>query len=219
MQLMTASLRIERMASPLRGSAESLERQNTKTEADGLERILDDDDLADRVARKQLIPLPASPTLGVTSIQPENRRFCRPWTAAFLVDLDHAHAEQFHGVMQVSSAVRTVEFQKKLMRRNKNAAPADGDIASPHLTGATIDIAKSGLSRQEKDWMRSYLLPLQEAGKIDVEEEFRQACFHITVYKSYVMPEGTQPLWAVPEPGTVPGTTADAAAVSQPAGQ
>jgi len=25
-----------------------------------------------------------------------------------------------------------------------------------------------------------------DAGKIDVEEEFRQACFHISVYKNYV---------------------------------
>jgi hypothetical protein len=33
--------------------------------------------------------------------------------------------------------------------------------------------------------MRGYLLTLQNAGKIDVEEEFREACFHITVYKSY----------------------------------
>ena len=34
--------------------------------------------------------------------------------------------------------------------------------------------------------MRSWLQPLQTAVKIDVEEEFQQACFHITVYKSYV---------------------------------
>ena len=34
-------------------------------------------------------------------------------------------------------------------------------------------------------WMRAYLMPLQAAHKIDVEEEFYQACFHITVYRSY----------------------------------
>jgi hypothetical protein len=44
------------------------------------------------------------------------------------------------------------------------------------------------MTRQEIGWMRSWLLPLQTAGKIDVEEEFQQACFHITVYKSYVPP-------------------------------
>jgi len=36
--------------------------------------------------------------------------------------------------------------------------------------------------------MRAYLLPLQTAGKIDVEEEFYQSCFHITVYKAYAPP-------------------------------
>ena len=33
--------------------------------------------------------------------------------------------------------------------------------------------------------MRDYLLPLMRAGKIDVEEEFQQSCFHISVYRSY----------------------------------
>jgi hypothetical protein len=42
------------------------------------------------------------------------------------------------------------------------------------------------MSRQEMGWMRSRLLRLQQAGMIDVEEEFQQACFHITVYKSYL---------------------------------
>jgi hypothetical protein len=36
--------------------------------------------------------------------------------------------------------------------------------------------------------MRAYLLPLQTAGKIDVEEEFQQSCFHISVYRSYMAP-------------------------------
>jgi hypothetical protein len=42
-------------------------------------------------------------------------------------------------------------------------------------------------------WMRERLLALQSAGKIDVEEEFRQACFHITVYKSYAPEHKTSP--------------------------
>jgi hypothetical protein len=81
--------------------------------------------------------------------------------------------------------VRTVTYQKQLMKTNGNATAAEGDVASPHLTGATIDIAKQGLTLQEIGWMRTWLLRLQDAGKIDVEEEFQQSCFHITVYKSY----------------------------------
>jgi hypothetical protein len=176
------------MPPPLRGSYESLVRQNEKSEADNLERIEDDNDLADRIARKMLVPVPASAALTVNGSLPENRRYCRPWAASFLTDLARAHAAAFHGPLEVNSAVRTVAYQKQLMTINGNATSAEGDIASPHLTGATIDISKLGLSRQEIGWMRAWLLPLEQAGKIDVEEEFHQSCFHITVYKSYVTP-------------------------------
>ena len=170
---------------PLRGSAESLARQNEKSDAEGLERILDDDDLNDRIAHGMLVPVPVSAALAINGNLPQNRRYCRPWTAAFLADLARAHQAQFHGPLEVSSAVRTVEYQKRLMGTNGNAAQAEGDVVSPHVTGATIDIAKDGLSPREIYWMRSHLLTLQNEDKIDVEEEFQQACFHITVYKSY----------------------------------
>jgi hypothetical protein len=169
----------------LRGNHDSLVRQNERNAADDLERIEDDTDLADRIARGMLVPVPESPALAVNPSLPEDRRYCRPWTASFLSDLARAYDSQFHRPLTVSSAVRTVEYQRHLMRRNRNAAAAEGDIVSPHLTGATIDIAKSGLNRHELAWMRERLLSLQNQGLIDVEEEFRQACFHITVYKDY----------------------------------
>jgi hypothetical protein len=171
---------------PLRGSHESLVRQNEMAEAEGLERILDDADLDERIAHGSLVPVPVSATLRINPELPENRRYCRPWTAAFLSDLARAHAARFgESPLEVTSAVRTVEYQRQLRHINGNAAAADGDIASPHLTGSTIDIAKQGLSAREIGWMRGFLIPLEQAGKIDVEEEFRQSCFHISVYKSY----------------------------------
>lgn len=169
----------------LRGTHDSLVRQNARSEDEALERIEDDADLQDRIARGLLVRVPESSALTVNSALPENRRYCRPWTAEFLANLAHAHQVQFHTPIVVSSAVRTVEYQKRLMRINGNAADAEGDIVSPHLTGATIDIAKSGLSRREMEWMRNQLLGYQNAGVIDVEEEFHQRCFHITVYKNY----------------------------------
>ncbi len=188
--LQTASLRLAEpeMPSPLRGSRESLERQNDKTEADGLERIEDEDDLADRIARKMLVPVPVSAALAVNRNLPESHRYCRSWTARFLSDLARAHGVEFRRPLEVSSAVRTVDYQKQLIGINGNAAPAEGEVASPHLTGASIDLAKLGMSRQEIAWLRNWLLPLQQAGKIDVEEEFQQSCFHITVYKAYAQP-------------------------------
>jgi hypothetical protein len=179
---------LKAMPPPLRGSLESLVRQNEKTEADNLERIEDDSDLNDRIARGMLVAVPVSTALTINGKLPQNRRYCRPWTATFLTDLGRAHAAAFYRPLEVSSAVRTVAYQKQLERINGNATAAEGDIASPHLTGAAIDIAKQGMTRQEIGWMRAWLLPLEQAGMIDVEEEFRQSCFHITVYKSYASP-------------------------------
>jgi hypothetical protein len=169
----------------LRGTHDSLVRQNERSEDEALERIEDDADLEDRIARGLLVRVPESGALIVNPALPENRRYCRPWTADFLTNLAHAHQTQFHTPIVVSSAVRTVEYQKQLMRINGNAADAEGDIVSPHVTGATIDIAKSGLTSREMEWMRTQLLGYQNAGAIDVEEEFHQRCFHITVYKNY----------------------------------
>lgn len=222
--LRAVSLRTSRfgMPAPLVGSRAILEHQNAMSDAEGLERIEDEDDLADRIAKKMLVPVPTSIALIINGNLPVNHRYCRPWTALFLSDLARSHAAEFRRPLEVSSAVRTIAYQKRLMEINGNAAAAEGDIVSPHLTGATIDIAKSPLSRQEIAWMRTHLLPLEQAGKIDVEEEFQQACFHITVYKSYaparratrsttVMAKSAKPEAVQPEAGQMEVAQADIA--------
>jgi hypothetical protein len=177
-----------RFVPPLRGSLASLERQNERDEAEGLMRIEDDAQLDRLEASRDIVPVPASYSLRVNPDLPLNRRYCRPWTARFLSDLARSHYSRFHRPLQVNSAVRTVAFQRELIQVNGNAAPAEGDTASPHLTGAAVDIGKKGMTLSEISWMRAWLLPLQTAGKIDVEEEFYQSCFHITVYRSYAPP-------------------------------
>lgn len=174
------------MPAALKGSHEILVHQNVMADRDGLTRIEDNDDL-DRMSRARLlVPIPASAELSVNQGLPVNRRYARPWTARFLTDMARAHWARFHAPIQVNSAVRTVDFQRRLIRVNGNAAPPTGETASPHLTGQAIDLAKRGMSLTEIAWMRGYLLPLVQQGKIDVEEEFQQACFHISVYKAYM---------------------------------
>jgi Family of unknown function (DUF5715) len=173
---------------PLKGSHEILVHQNLVADRDGLDRIQNDDDLLDMRRDNLLVSLPSGNALQIDEHLPLNRRYCRPWTAQFLITLARAHYAHFHAPLQVNSAVRTVEFQQHLMHINGNAAPADGDTASPHLTGQAIDIAKHGLSLTEIAWLRAYLLPLVQEGKVDVEEEFQQSCFHISVYKKYLPP-------------------------------
>jgi len=186
------------MPAALKGSHEILLHQNEMADSEGLDRIQDDDDLARKIANKQLVRIPVNITLHVDERLPENRRYCRPWVAQFLTDMAQAHYARFHTPLQVNSAVRTVAFQDKLRRTNGNAAPSDGDTASPHLTGFAVDIAKRPLSQTEIAWMRGYLLPLEQQGKIDVEEEFQQSCFHMSVYRKYVPTPSTSPTRSQP---------------------
>jgi uncharacterized protein YcbK (DUF882 family) len=170
----------------LKGSHEILVHQNEEADREGLGRIHDDEDLERLRARKMLVALPSVDGLTIDDRLPENRRYTRPWTAKFLSDLARAHYARFHSDLVLTSAVRTVQVQERLLRTNGNAAPVNGETASPHLTGQAVDLGKKGLSLTEIAWMRGYLLPLVQEGKVDVEEEFQQACFHISVYRGYV---------------------------------
>jgi len=60
------------------------------------------------------------------------------------------------------------------------------------------------MNRQELGWMRNWLLAQQLAGTIDVEEEFKQSCFHITVYKNYSSSPSMAPVDRVPRQGASP---------------
>lgn len=177
---------------PLKGSREILLHQNEVADREGLDRVQDDTDLTDMRTRKILVEIPVSSALVVDDRLPANRRYCRPWTAQFLITMSRAYYARFHVPLQVNSAVRTVEFQQRLIRTNGNAAPAEGETASPHLTGQAVDVAKHGLNLTQISWLRGYLLPLTQQSKIDVEEEFKQACFHISVYKKYLPPAPAQ---------------------------
>ncbi len=171
--------------SPVKGTRESLLRQNERVDQDGLERIEDDEQLADLEQSRALVELPVSDATQVSGKLPQDRRYCRPWTREFVEDFGKDYFTAWRQPIQVTSAVRTVQVQKKLRRHNRNAAPISGEDSSPHMTGAAIDIAKAGMGREQLNWVRNYLLQKQSTGNIDVEEEFRQRVFHIAVYKSY----------------------------------
>lgn len=190
-----------KMLPAMKGSHEILVHQNQMAVADGLDRIEDDDQLQQMRHYKLLVSLPNNESIMVNDTMPANRRYARPWTVRFLNDLSRAHYARFHTPLVITSAVRTVEFQKHLVRINGNAAPPTGDVASPHLYGQAIDLGKRGMSMTEIAWMRAYLTPVEAAGKVDVEEEFQQACFHISVYRRYL---GLPPKKNVPTPDALP---------------
>jgi hypothetical protein len=171
---------------PLRGTHEILVHQNLMADEAGLERIQDDEDLDRLRANRDLVDFMNARDLYVNPELPENRRCARVWTVQFVKDLARAFYATFGQPLDLNSAARSVTYQLRLQTTNGNAAGTDGDAASPHLTGQAVDIGKRGMSRAQLAWMRERLVPLIQAGKIDVEEEFKQACFHISVYRSYL---------------------------------
>lgn len=176
---------------PLKGTREILVHQNMMADDEGLQRVQDDFDLRRMRASRELVNFPESASLHVNPELGADRRCARPWTVRFATDISRAFYARFHEPLQVNSAVRTIAYQVHLQRVNGNAAGIEGEVASPHLTGQALDFGKRGMSLAQIAWMRAYLLPLMQAGKLDVEEEFQQACFHISVYRSY-MPAGAK---------------------------
>jgi hypothetical protein len=180
-----AHLRRLRWNPVFRPSRESLLLQNHEIDRMDLPRIQDDAELEQLKASEDLVPIEAGQSLRFDPHLDPDRRYCRPWTREFLDDLSSAYYKQFHAQIQVNSAVRTVKVQKKLRRHNRNAAPAEGEIASSHLAGLTVDIQRRGLSPAQIKWMQNYMLPLKEQGLIEPEEERHQWVFHVMVSGRY----------------------------------
>lgn len=168
-----------------RPSRESLLRQNAEIDRAELPRIQDDEELQALKASEALVPIVASEHLRFDPRLDPDRRYCRPWTRDFVDDLADAFYKEFHYSIQINSAVRTVQVQKKLRRHNRNAAPEKGEIASSHLAGITVDIQRRGLSRDQIKFVQEFMLPLKNMGLIEPEEERHQWVFHVMVSDRY----------------------------------
>lgn len=168
-----------------RPSHDSLLRQNEEIDRLDLPRIQDDDELEALKTSQALVPIRTGQTLRIDPRLDPNRRYCRPWTRDFVEDLSQAYYRQFHDQIQLNSAVRTVKVQKKLRRHNRNAAPAEGDTASSHLAGLTVDLQRRGMSKEEIRFVERYLFYLRALGLVEPEEERRQWVFHVMVSDRY----------------------------------
>jgi len=175
-----------------RPSHDSLLRQNEEIDRLDLPRIQDDDELEALKESQALVPLRTGATLRIDPRLDPNRRYCRPWTRDFVEDLSQAYYRQFHAQVQVNSAVRTVKVQKKLRRHNRNAAPAEGETASSHLAGLTLDIQRRGMTKEQIRFVQRYLFYLTALGLVEPEEERRQWVFHVMVSDRYASWRDTQ---------------------------
>jgi uncharacterized protein DUF5715 len=200
-----------------RPSHDSLLRQNEEIDRLELPRIQDDDELEQLKASHELVPIEEGEALRIDRRLDPSRRYCRPWTRDFVADLSELYYSQFHDQIQLNSAVRTVKVQQKLRRHNRNAAPADGDTASSHLAGITVDLQRRGMTKEQIRFVERYLFYLNALGLVEPEEERHQWVFHIMVSDRYSDWRQTQtifPIAPTEEPGTVPIPVPATAAVS-----
>ena len=186
-----------------RPSHESLLLQNAEINRLDLPRIQDDDELEALKASGALLPIRSSETLRFDPRLDPSRRYSRPWTRDFTEDMSLAYFHRFHQQLQVNSAVRTVKVQKKLRRHNRNAAPADGDTASSHLAGVTVDLQRRGMSKEQVRWMEHYLFYMKALGLVEPEEERHQWVFHIMVSGRYSEWRDMQDIVPVEHPDTL----------------
>ena len=195
-----------------RPSHDSLVRQNEEINRLDLPRIQDDNELEALKASGALVPIEASESLKIEPSLDPSRRYCRSWTRDFVDDLSEVYYRQFHAQIQVNSAVRTVKVQKKLRRRNRNAAPAEGDTASSHLAGITVDLQRRGMTKEQIQFVERYLFYLNALGLVEPEEERRHWCFHVMVSERYSYWRETQTIF--PRPPTEELVTAPATATA-----
>jgi hypothetical protein len=183
-----------------RPSHESLLIQNAEINRLDLPRIQNDTELEALKADGSLLEIRAGEMLRFDPRLDPTRRYCRSWTLDFVDDLSQAYYNRFHEQIQVNSAVRTVMVQKKLRRHNRNAAPADGDTASSHLAGVTVDLQRRGLNKDQVRWMERYLFYMKALGLVEPEEERRHWCFHIMVSGRYSEWRETQNIIPIERP-------------------
>jgi Family of unknown function (DUF5715) len=169
----------------LRGSHDSMTRQNEEIDRLQLPRIADQEQLLELERTGELVPIQETQSLRWSTAIQADKRYARPWTNQFLVDMSSAYYKEFRTPLQVNSAVRTMEQQQKLRRHNRNAAPETGEISSSHMAGITVDLARRGLTKAEHQWVEDYLKNLRDLGLVEAAEERRTWCFHVMVSDRY----------------------------------
>ena len=159
--------------------------QNRRADAEGLTRVRDRTMIRKFGETGQLVRVPGNAAHYYTKYVTPDFSYLRPWSKRFLDELAKAYYTRFKKKLRVTSMVRTASLQKRVAKRNGNAAAAYGPRRSSHLTGATMDISKHAMSAAEIAWMRKTLHRYKVQGFCYAIEEFRQPTFHIMVHKKY----------------------------------
>ena len=179
------TLTLTASAASLRATRSSQLVQNQRADEDRLSRM-EDGSMTERFVRLKLLePIPSKTSSYYLHAVREDNRYLRPWTKLFLARLSSQFRARFGKPLRVTSLLRTAEYQRSLQRRNGNAAADDGPKRSAHLTGASLDISKKGMTGAQRQWLKNVIVSLHNGGQVYAIEEFQQPVFHILVHRQY----------------------------------
>src|SRR6185312_6924024 len=80
----------------LKGSHDSLLRQNEEIDRLQLPRIADDQQLLELERTQELVPIEETHALRVSAAIKPDKRYARPWVIQFLNDMSQAYYKEFH---------------------------------------------------------------------------------------------------------------------------
>ena len=169
----------------LKASSNSQVIQNKRADRDDLSRMKNVSMVRRFIRAGLLVRVPSRTRHYYTRYIPAKYSYLRPWSKLFLDRLSSQYYARFKKKLRVTSTVRTIALQNSIRKRNRNAASPYGPKRSSHLTGATLDISKAGMTSREIAWMRNVLHSVKKKGYLYAVEEFQQPTFHIMIYKNY----------------------------------
>ena len=169
----------------LRGTRQSQILQNERADRDHLSRMTNQETLQRFKRLELVVAVPAKTRDYYIHSIPAQYHYLRPWSKLFLDRLSSQFRRRFGRPLRITSLIRTSGYQNQLSRLNGNAAAAVGKKRSSHLTGASLDISKKGMTAAQKRWVRNVLASIKAKGYLFAVEEFYQPNFHVMVYRNY----------------------------------
>ena len=155
---------------------DSVPTENRSADAAGLKRYNDRREIEADTERGVLTRIPCSRKV------PEYRRVALPDTVGFFGQLDADYLSATGRGLNVDSAIRSRDDQRRLRKSNRNATDVDGTRASSHERGTTFDLSRR-MSRAQYRWLLWRLAYYRGVGRILVIEE--RSCIHVYVIPNF----------------------------------
>ncbi len=165
----------------------ALAKENEIADARGLKRIEDIFELSNAIRSRFLVRVERSDDFYLDQNLLDGLHYAHPDAIAYLEEISEAYGEAFavpqHKPLKITSLVRTEVYQRRLAKKNHNAAKGDAlENRTVHTTGYAFDIGTKGLTQQQILWLADYLAEgIRQSRVLAIYEHKAQQDFHIFV--------------------------------------